>query len=163
MKRLYVVRSLFIILLVLWMAFIFCLSAQSATQSSELSRGFVYKGFCIIYPNFEEISAERQTEIISSVMFPVRKAAHFAEYAVLGALSFLAVCSYERISFKARVGISFTISLLYSVSDEIHQIFVPGRACRFLDICIDSLGALIAILLTAFLFARRKKNGQERN
>ena len=163
MKRLYAARSLFIILLVLWMAFIFCLSAQSATQSSELSRGFVYKGFCIIYPNFEGLSVERQTEIISSVMFPVRKAAHFAEYAVLGALSFLAVCSYEKISFKARVGISFTISLLYSVSDEIHQIFVPGRACRLLDVCVDCAGALLAILFASFLFVRRKKDGQERN
>ncbi len=145
------------------MVFIFCLSAQSASQSSELSHGFVYKGFCIIYPNFEGLSVERQTEIISSVMFPVRKAAHFTEYAVLGALSFLSVCSYEKISLKSRMGLAFIISLLYSVSDEVHQMFVPGRACRLLDICIDSAGALIAILLTAFLFARRKKNGQERN
>ena len=41
------------------------------------------------------------------------------------------------------------IAVLYSVTDEIHQMFVPGRACMFTDILIDSAGALTGVLLFA--------------
>lgn len=160
MKKIFALRAVFVLALALWMVFIFALSSQDATQSSELSRGFVYKLFCVIYPRFEEFSLGAQGEIIASVMFPVRKMAHFTEYAVLGALSYLAVCSYEKLSDRMKNVTALIISFLYSVSDEIHQAFVPGRACRLLDIGIDTLGALLAILAVSFVFVkRRKKNG----
>ncbi len=46
---------------------------------------------------------------------------------------------------------SLLAAVLYSVSDEIHQYFVPGRACRIFDVGVDSLGALTGIL--AFVLA----------
>ena len=36
--------------------------------------------------------------------------------------------------------------MLYSISDEIHQIFVPGRSCELLDVFIDTCGSLIGII-----------------
>ena len=36
---------------------------------------------------------------------------------------------------------------LYACSDELHQYFVPGRSCRFFDVCVDSTGAFFGALL----------------
>ena len=36
---------------------------------------------------------------------------------------------------------------LVSLSDEVHQIFVPGRACRIFDVFVDSCGASFGILI----------------
>jgi VanZ family protein len=53
---------------------------------------------------------------------------------------------------------------LYAVSDEIHQYFVPGRACRFGDICIDTAGSILAIvLLTSIVTIKKKRKSGEFN
>ena len=39
------------------------------------------------------------------------------------------------------------ISLSYSVLDEVHQYFVPGRYSSIRDIIIDSLGIFISIFI----------------
>ena len=49
--------------------------------------------------------------------------------------------------------LSWTFCILYAASDEFHQLFVPGRAGLITDVCIDSAGALLGILL--FLAALR--------
>ena len=41
----------------------------------------------------------------------------------------------------------FTISLVYAISDEVHQIFVPGRFSDIKDVLIDLIGILFAILI----------------
>lgn len=51
---------------------------------------------------------------------------------------------------------------LYACSDELHQYFVPGRSCRFFDVCVDSTGAFFGALLfwgNVFLFEQTKKTG----
>ena len=42
-------------------------------------------------------------------------------------------------------------SVVYSVSDEIHQYFVPGRACRLFDVGVDVCGALTGTLVLALI------------
>ncbi len=39
------------------------------------------------------------------------------------------------------------ISILYGVLDELHQYFVPGRACTLFDMGIDSFGVIMASLI----------------
>jgi VanZ family protein len=43
-------------------------------------------------------------------------------------------------------GFSILFCLLYASSDEIHQIFVPGRGCLFTDVMIDFSGSIIGSL-----------------
>ena len=62
----------------------------------------------------------------------LRKAAHLAEYAILGAL--LARATRSPVVAVALAG-------LYAVSDEVHQTFVDGRVGAPLDVAIDTLGA----------------------
>jgi len=49
------------------------------------------------------------------------------------------------------------ISLAYGFSDEIHQYFVPGRACSFFDLGLDAVGISLAFLIYFIIFAYREK------
>lgn len=42
---------------------------------------------------------------------------------------------------------TIAISLIYAISDEVHQLFVPGRVAGIKDILIDSAGILIATII----------------
>jgi VanZ family protein len=76
----------------------------------------------------------------------LRKLAHLAEYAVLGAL----LCRALR-----RPGLAIVVATLYAVSDEVHQTFVEGRVGAPLDVAIDAIGAAAGILLWTRLRDRR--------
>ena len=49
-------------------------------------------------------------------------------------------------TLKSKILITFAVVVLYSVSDEIHQMFVPGRAAMFGDVVIDAVGGAAGIL-----------------
>jgi VanZ family protein len=66
----------------------------------------------------------------------LRKIAHAAEYAVLGALLLRAI---EREAPAAALGIA------YAVTDEVHQAFVPGRQGAPLDVLIDAVGVIVGV------------------
>lgn len=51
---------------------------------------------------------------------------------------------------------SLLICILYAISDEIHQVFVPGREAQVKDVIIDSGGAAVGI--GVYLIINRKKN-----
>lgn len=48
---------------------------------------------------------------------------------------------------KKQIFIILSISIIYAVLDEIHQIFVPGRFPSIGDIIIDTLGIITAIII----------------
>ncbi len=77
----------------------------------------------------------------------LRKLAHAAEYAVLGALLLRAT---------GRIGVALALGVAYAVSDEIHQTFVPGRAGKPLDVAIDTLGVVVGIVLWQLYRSRRR-------
>jgi VanZ family protein len=68
----------------------------------------------------------------------LRKLAHAAEYAVLGAL-------LTRATHRPRLAL--VIGILYAVTDELHQLAVPGRHGAPLDVAIDAAGVLIGVTL----------------
>lgn len=85
---------------------------------------------------------------------------------ILGVLSFLVVISYEKLLFAMRLAISCTVCLLYAASDEIHQLFVPGRSGEVRDVMIDFSGAALGIALSTLVFlliCRIKKKRTEKN
>ena len=53
--------------------------------------------------------------------------------------------------------IGVIIALVYAVSDEFHQLFVPGRACSFSDFLVDSAGIFLATLIYSLKFLNPKK------
>jgi hypothetical protein len=72
----------------------------------------------------------------------LRKAAHFAEYAILGAL--LARALYH--TMTAWTWIAWIAGTVYAASDEFHQHFVPGRQGSPVDIAIDAAGVAVGVL-----------------
>ena len=153
-----VFRAVTAVVLILHMTFIFSLSSQVAEDSQKLSGGFTQKVFSVFYPGFSEMTEEQQQQIIEGITFPIRKLAHFSIYFLLGVFSFLAVISYDKIAFWLRCVISFLICFVYAASDEIHQLYVPGRSGEFRDVLIDSSGALLAVSAMALIaFLRYKK------
>lgn len=74
----------------------------------------------------------------------VRKNAHAFEYIVLAILVSAALFTYNLKGKAALIYIMF-ICLFYSVTDELHQSFVPGRTSLVSDVLIDFLGAIIGL------------------
>ncbi|MFR5886378.1 MAG: VanZ family protein [Anaerostipes hadrus] len=90
----------------------------------------------------------------------VRKTAHFTEYAVLGFFTYKAV-SCDVLDRKKAVLTAQLISTGYASTDEIHQMFVPGREGKVFDVMIDSCGAFCGImvsLITQKLIEKKKGN-----
>jgi hypothetical protein len=72
----------------------------------------------------------------------LRKTAHFAEYAILGAL--LARALYNATATWA--WLAWVAGAVYAASDEFHQHFVPGREGSPLDVAIDAVGVAVGVL-----------------
>ena len=88
------------------------------------------------------------------------KTAHFAGYAILGALMLRAQAGalWTRIGAKHAVS-AWALTFAYALSDEWHQTFVPGRTAAWDDLVADALGAGFAVLLgwMAGVLARRRQ------
>ena len=134
---------------VLWMAVIFAFSMETAAESSHSSGTFIRTLFETFDRDFSVLSSAEQTGIIESWSFAVRKAAHFSVFCVLGILTASAVSTF-RFSRRKTALLSLAVCAAYAVSDEVHQYFVPGRACAVRDMLIDTCGAAFGILLVFF-------------
>lgn len=89
--------------------------------------------------------------------FIERKGAHVVEYAVLMLLSFRYFrLAFSRESFVRVLYLAAAFALMYGVTDELHQFFVPLRGARMTDVFIDGLGILLAG--ATILFFYRNKN-----
>ena len=75
----------------------------------------------------------------------IRKSAHFIAYLVLGFLVSHAMKS--EVHPAKWGGASLLLCAAYAISDEFHQLFVPGRGPMLKDVLIDGLGAAIGIIL----------------
>ncbi len=124
-------------LVFVWMAVIFYFSSQEGAISHQ-------KSFSIA------IFAERIIEFIAGrdvitsanrkgFEFLIRKIAHVTEYFVLSMLFYKAFFESGKSPKKCFV-LTAIFSVLYAISDEIHQIFVFGRGPSPVDVIIDSIG-----------------------
>ncbi len=120
-----------------WMGLIFFFSSQSGEQISAWAAA-------ILKP-FVPSSAFPG----GASKFVLQKSAHFFEYAVLSMLLLRALKPIlaARMAYFGAVA----VSVLYAVSDEWHQSFVPGRGPSLRDVGIDTCGALAGVLVVFFL------------
>ena len=157
-----IARYVFWALAVLLMVFIFWNSAQTAEQSSDTSKSFTEKLLISVLPEFSAMEENRQQTIISDMQFIVRKGAHFSVYLALGICCFSALNTYK-IKDRNKLFFAMLICLLYAVSDETHQLFVPGRAGRVTDVLLDLSGSVTGVFITLAIVAlyRKKTNKGE--
>ena len=136
-----------------WMMGIFLFSHQPAVESSEISGtvslGLVGRIDALLQLDLPKETIERIGQLIE---YPVRKAAHMAEYAILGMLAYAFFRAME-IGKERHYPAAWIFAICYAATDEIHQLFVPGRSGSIYDVCIDGAGAAAGLL---FLFLIRK-------
>ncbi len=135
---------------------IFDFSAQNGESSGSLSFQvslFFVRLFSPLFPTARsELVLFEQAEAIHLY---VRKAAHITEYFLLTLSLQLPLTAWLRKYFspKKRIVIGALLSVLFAALDEFHQSFVPGRNGNFTDICIDSVGIILASLCLLIFFS----------
>ena len=86
--------------------------------------------------------------IFEIVHFLIRKLAHCTEYGMFALLLYHSFTFRQPERWNTRSAVSAVfIAGLFSLTDEYHQSFVPGRTASIKDCGIDSFGALAAMLL----------------
>ena len=144
-----------------WMVVIFLFSAQVGERSGDTSGQIVRWVIGVFYKGFADLPEMKQVEFLEVVHLLIRKGAHFTEYAVLAML----VANALRIECLKKWQmwiLPIAVSALYALTDEIHQYFVPGRACRFLDVCIDTAGAAVGTALVMLFLLAQKQQKKKR-
>ncbi len=148
--------------------FVFAMSAMPGGESGGLSLKIAKAIARCVVVGYDSLPLAGQLLWQDRLHFLVRKAAHFTEYAVLGALAANLLRQASRDpKWASRVAViepafrlvlvSWFFSVAYAASDEFHQLFVPGRAGAAGDVAIDSAGALVGILVYAFFALRTRK------
>lgn len=131
------------ILVILWMILIFVLSHQDASASTSSSDQMVD----VIRTLIINFRADKWLENL--IIDHVRELAHFGVYLVLGVLLINATNVKHFIT-------ALVIGIIYAISDEIHQVFVPGRAFQVFDILIDVIGLSVGLLVFSVIIRKEK-------
>lgn len=123
-------------LLITWALVIFVLSSEGHEASSGRSDLIV-----------EYVKAVSGSTLPQDLLtFLTRKAAHTIAYFILGILAYNVVRHYKP-PVRRTLLISLAIVFGYAISDEIHQLFVPGRSGEVRDVFIDTIGGALGILV----------------
>lgn len=139
--------SLHIIFTVAIMVFIFIQSALPGDLSGVQSNMIVSMLHKLTGIDFDVLS------------LIVRKTAHFTEYMILGIGLAVNAFDWSRIkkvkwSALSLWLIAWAIGTIYAVTDEIHQYFVPERACAVTDMLIDSAGVAVGVIITRIVLEK---------
>ena len=115
-------------LLAAMLVFIFAMSAQSSVASDSTSGQVIIWLLRIFRSDYDSLALDTQTDLVLAWQSTVRTLAHFSQY-----------------DCKHTLLVPWLGAVLYAGTDEIHQIFVPGRICDVQDLCVDASGALLGI------------------
>lgn len=112
------------------------ISSQTSAATTSTMLGLFKKWFGV--NPFSQIMAN-SLEVI------IRQVAHVVEFMLLAMTFYYAYYSQVK-SRKRMIWITLFFSIGYAVTDEIHQIFIPGRAAELVDIITDACGAAVGII-----------------
>ncbi len=135
-------------LLIAWAGVIFMLSSEGTDVSSGRSGAIVQ--------TVQAWGVSADTDLLT---FLVRKSAHITAYFIFGILAFNVFRLYKWPLRKTML-ISMGTVLLYAISDEFHQYFVPGRSPEVRDVLIDTIAGVVGVLVfvAIFMWTQRRKS-----
>jgi len=87
--------------------------------------------------------------------FVVRKLGHMAVFGILALLLWRALATTT--SLRRPWAWAIALTVLYAITDELHQGTVAGRTASPVDVAIDTAGVLIAVALVAGFVSRRRR------
>ena len=142
------------LLFLAWMCVIFSFSAQNGESSGGLSGRICFFIVSVINDIFRFGWEQVQMQEFAAVLgYPIRKLAHMTEFGILAILFYWTLSFYPKIKtprwiWKANQMpyiLAFVLTVLYAVTDELHQLFIADRSGNFFDVCVDSAGAFLAL------------------
>jgi VanZ family protein len=78
------------------------------------------------------------------------KLVHAVEYGIFSVLIYFALRSTFLISSRSIFMLAFSLTLIYGLSDEIHQLYVPGRNCSGRDLLADGVGSYLSLMVIRY-------------
>ncbi len=139
--------------LVVWASLIFL--GSSDLLSAPHTSAFLLGPLRWLYPNASEAT-------LAALHLMIRKAGHFTEYAILGLLAARAFRSSSRgVLRNHRFWMSLLFVMVYSLSDEFHQWFVPSRTASIYDSMIDIAGGMAGLILMRIHHRIRTGSGSD--
>lgn len=121
-------RIIFIVLIIIWMLAVFRFSGEKSEVSSNTS-GKTIRAILNVFPWTSALSNEEKDQLVETLQPIARKLAHFSIYTLGGILIMFLAKTFD-ISTKKRIIYSLSFGILYAVSDEVHQYFVPRKKLR---------------------------------
>ena len=146
----WILKIITLVFLLLWMAVVFKFSHEPSLQSENTSSVITIKVINLISEicGFDETKKEVSVKLLNPY---IRKFAHYFLYTIGGIFSIIYMRQYKSLKENKQLLISLIIGVLYAISDEIHQYFIPGRTCRIKDVYIDSLGIFTGIIFVLII------------
>lgn len=170
-----ILSIIILIFAILWAVGIYKLSSMNTQNSNGKSTDII----AIFIEDTLEVTNEygitnshptnsKLARVSQLINAPLRKVMHASVYLVL---AFLAIVFFNVLMNNKHYWIALILTLIisigFAVSDEIHQTYVSGRTGQFLDVVIDSIGALVGIFIytTYYIVYKNgyKKGITERN
>lgn len=136
-------KCILLIFIILLSVTIFIFSNENGIKSENTSD--IFTSIIIDKVSKNKINKQDKEEIIIKARKIVRKTAHFTLYFTLGIFIYLLLKNYN---IKHSLLISILLCFVFACSDEMHQLFIPGRTAQIFDIFIDTLGSLTGIFIT---------------
>lgn len=135
------------VLLIALYSVIFSFSAQDGEESGGISQ--VVSKKCV--ETFNVVARRNWTDEVvqraaESFEHPVRKLAHFSEYALMGILVHTVWVWWIR-NRKRLCLVTILWVFISAAVDEFHQYFVPGRCASPGDVLLDTCGGAFGLLL----------------
>lgn len=142
------------LVVILWMLLIFTLSAQPTEQTNKLSIGVTER--IMSTEAAIDIDTSDTSNPIVQWNAVLRKIAHFSLFLLLGVLVSYALRISGMKGYKVYL-FAALFCILYAGSDELHQMFVPGRNARIFDVLIDTAGAFVGIGAVGAMVSMRSR------
>jgi len=152
-----------VVLTIADMALIFYFSSRTSEQSVEDSLS-IAGAIMSSMNDGEEVPTvqpgprkyNRKLDIIDTRL---RHFSHMAEYIPMGLCIALLCMGNLKVRLKKTLSvlIALAISVLYAISDEVHQLYVPGRSFELVDIWRDFAGACIGVAIAMLIWFAVKK------
>jgi len=149
------------LLVVVWTGMLFFFSSQTAAESTVLSGDTIRALLRIFRPEFLELTTLQQNQLVAGLQRLVRNAAHVLSYFGLAILCMIALRQHHLKTGQQAV-LTLLLCIGYALTDEMHQLFVAGRAFEFTDLGLDLCGSLagLAVVLIVIVLKRQKAKRQ---
>jgi VanZ family protein len=137
------------VLLLAWMFLIF--AGSTDLMSSHHTSRFLVPFLLWLDPHIS-------FKTIELVQLIVRKAGHVTEYAVLATLLWRVIRHHwplVRRKFWRPAAVALTVAVIFAATDEFHQSFYPSRGATAHDGVIDTMGAIVGLLI-CWMFVRNR-------